>query len=106
MQAPYKEQKASNAVHLFLYFNVLSCRFTIVAFPLDISFWVVMQHTSPLGKGKKRGLFMPNWGKECIELALCSVLSWLLYKLLSDYAAHLSPYKGEKARGITYAGLT
>ena len=58
MQAPYKEQKASNAVHLFLYFNVLSCRFTIVAFSLDISFWVVMQPTSPLKKGRWRGDYL------------------------------------------------
>ncbi|EKX96358.1 hypothetical protein HMPREF9151_02443 [Hoylesella saccharolytica F0055] len=46
-------------------------------------------HLSPCNGEKARGLFMPNWGKECIELALCSVLSRLLYKLLSSYAAHL-----------------
>jgi len=38
MQASYKEQKASNTVHLFLYWNVLSFSFTTVAFSLDISF--------------------------------------------------------------------
>ena len=43
---------------------------------------------------------MPNCHKECIELAFCSVLSWLLYKLLSSYAAHFSPCKGKKARGL------
>ena len=45
MQAPYKEQKASNAVHLPLYWNVLSFSFTIIEFFLDISFWVAMQYT-------------------------------------------------------------
>lgn len=53
MQAPYKEQKASNAVHLPLYWNVLSFSFTIIEFSLNISFRVVMQHTSPLKKGEK-----------------------------------------------------
>ena len=45
MQASYKEQKTSNAVHLPLYWNVLSFSFTIIEFPLDINFRVVMQHT-------------------------------------------------------------
>ena len=45
MQAPYKEQKTSNAVHLPLYWNVLSFSFTIIECSLDISFWVAMQHT-------------------------------------------------------------
>ena len=55
MQAPYKELKASNAAHLPLYWNVLSFSFTIIEFSLDISFRMVMQHTSPLEKGRKRG---------------------------------------------------
>ena len=46
MQAPYKEQKASNAVHLPPYWNVLSFSFIIIECSLDISFRVVMQHTS------------------------------------------------------------
>jgi len=58
MQAPYKEQKASNVVHLPLYWNVLSFSFTIIEFSLDISFRVVMQHTSPLKKGRKRGNYL------------------------------------------------
>ena len=70
MQALYKEQKASNAVHLFLYFNVLSCRFTIIAFSLDISFWVVMQHTSPLGNGGKREDYL-------YRIDIRNALSWL-----------------------------
>jgi len=45
MQAPYKEQKASNAIHLPLYWNVLSFSFTIIEFFLAISFWVAMQYT-------------------------------------------------------------
>ena len=57
MQKPYKEQKASNVVHLplYIYWNVLSFSFTIIEFSLTISFRVAMQHTSPLGKGRKRG---------------------------------------------------
>ena len=46
MQAPYKEQKASNAAHLPPYWNVLSFSFTIIEFSLAISFRMVMQHTS------------------------------------------------------------
>jgi len=34
MQAPYKEQNASNAVHLFLYWNMLSFSFTIIEFSI------------------------------------------------------------------------
>ncbi|RKW61965.1 MAG: hypothetical protein D8H98_04345 [Prevotella sp.] len=33
--------------------NVLSFSFTIIEFSLNISFRVVMQHTSPLKKGEK-----------------------------------------------------
>jgi len=70
MQAPYKEQKASNAVHLSLYWNVLSFSFTIIEFSLDISFRVVMQHTSPLGSGGKRGDYLCRGG-------IRNALSWL-----------------------------
>jgi len=56
MQALYKEQKASNAVHLPLYWNVLSFSFTIIEFSLDINFRVVMQHTSPLKRGEREGI--------------------------------------------------
>ncbi|EKX96977.1 hypothetical protein HMPREF9151_02309 [Hoylesella saccharolytica F0055] len=45
MQTLYKEQKASNVVHLPLYWNVLSFSFTIIEFSLDINFRVLMQHT-------------------------------------------------------------
>ncbi len=58
MQAPYKEQKASNAVHLPFYWNVLSFSFTIIEFSLDINFRVVMQPTFPLEKGRKRGDYL------------------------------------------------
>ena len=58
MQAPYKEQKVSTVVHLSLYWNMLSFSFTIIEFSLDISFRVVMQHTSPLAKGRKRGDYL------------------------------------------------
>ena len=58
MQAPYKEQKASNAAHLSLYWNILSCSFVTIDFSLDISFRVVMQYTSPLAKGRKRGDYL------------------------------------------------
>ena len=37
MQAPYKEQNASNVVHLPLYWDVLSLSFTIIEFSLDTS---------------------------------------------------------------------
>ena len=83
MQVPYKEQSASNVVHLSLYWNMLSFSFTIVECSLDISFRVAMQHTlelksisfecldisfrmamqhtSPLKKGEiERRLFIPN----------------------------------------------
>ena len=56
MQAPYKEQKASNVVHLSLYWNVLSFSFTTIEFSLDISFRVTMQHTSPLQRGEREGI--------------------------------------------------
>ena len=42
IQTPYKEQKASNVVHLALYWNMLSFSFTIIEFSLVISFRVVM----------------------------------------------------------------
>ena len=54
MQTLYKEQKASNAVHLSLYWNRLSFSFTIIEFSLGISFRVVMQHTFHLEKERKR----------------------------------------------------
>ena len=38
--------------------NVLSFSFTTIEFSLDISFRVLMQHTSPLGKGRKRGDYL------------------------------------------------
>ena len=38
MQTPYKEQKASNVVHLSLYWNMLSFSFTIIEFSLDKAF--------------------------------------------------------------------
>ena len=70
MQAPYKEQKASNAVHLPLYWNVLSFSFTVIEFSLDISFRVVMQPTSPLGKVRKRGDYL-------CRTDIRNALSWL-----------------------------
>ena len=38
--------------------NVLSFSFTTIEFSLDISFRVLMQHTSPLKKGRKRGDYL------------------------------------------------
>ncbi|RKW59258.1 MAG: hypothetical protein D8B52_06795 [Prevotella sp.] len=38
--------------------NVLSFSFTTIEFSLDISFRVLMQHTSPLEKGRKRGDYL------------------------------------------------
>ena len=70
MQAPYKEQKASYVVHLSLYFNVLSFFFIIIEFSLDISFRVVMQHTSPLGNGGKREDYL-------YRIDIRNALSWL-----------------------------
>jgi len=58
MQAPYKGQKASNVVRLLFYWNMSSFSFTIIEFSLDISFRVVMQHTSPLFKARKRGNYL------------------------------------------------
>jgi len=58
MQALYKEQNASNVVHLFLYWNMSSFSFTIIEFSLDISFRVAMLRTSPLEKGRKRGDYL------------------------------------------------
>ena len=58
MKTLYKEQKASNAVHLSLYWNILSFSFTIIECSLAISFRVAMQHTSPLEKGRKRGDYL------------------------------------------------
>jgi len=54
----YKEQKASNVVHLSLYWNALSFSFTTIEFSLDISFRVAMQNTSPFEKGRKRGDYL------------------------------------------------
>ena len=86
-----ERQKASNAVHLSLYWDVLSCLFTIIEFSLDISFRVAMQpHLSPWKGEKKRGLLMPNRRK--------SITSCLFVTCLSSNAARLSPYKGEIER--------
>ena len=66
-----------------------------------ICFWVVIQHTSPLVKGRKRGDYLCRTViRNALSYFFCSVLSWLLYMLLSSYAAHFSPCNGEKARGL------
>ena len=66
-----------------------------------ICFWVVIQHTSPLVKGRKREDYLCRTViRNALSYFFCSVLSWLLYMLLSSYAAHLSPCKGKKARGL------
>ena len=63
MQAPYKEQKKQVMQYTYpLYWNLLSFSFTIIEFSLDISFRVVMQHTSPLEKGRKRGDYLYQTG--------------------------------------------
>ena len=38
--------------------NGLSFSFTTIEFSIDISFWVAMQHISPLAKGRKRGDYL------------------------------------------------
>ena len=61
MKALYKEQKASNAVHLPLYWNVLSFSFTAIEFSLDISFrGAYAAHLSPWKGEKEKGLLIPN----------------------------------------------
>ncbi len=48
-----------------LYWNLLSFSFTIIEFSLDISFRVVMRHTSPLRKGRLRGITYPELAYNC-----------------------------------------
>ena len=56
MQALYKEQKASNAVHLFLYWNMLSFSFTIIEFSLDKAFKWLCSTPLPLKRGEREGI--------------------------------------------------
>ena len=56
MQAPYKEQKASNAVHLPLYWNVLSFSFTTIEFSLDKAFKWLCSTPLPLKRGEREGI--------------------------------------------------
>ena len=56
MKALYKEQKASNVVHLSLYWNALSFSFTIIEFPLDIAFEWLYRTPLPLKRGEKEGI--------------------------------------------------
>ena len=56
MKAPYKEQKASNAVHLPLYWNGLSFSFTIIAFSLDKAFRWLCSTPLPLKRGEREGI--------------------------------------------------
>ena len=53
MRAPYKEQKASNIVHLFLYWNMLSFSFTIIEFSLDKAFEWLCSTPLPLQRGER-----------------------------------------------------
>jgi len=56
MKALYKEQKASNAVHLPLYWNGLSFSFTIIAFSLDKAFKWLCSPPLPLKRGEREGI--------------------------------------------------
>ncbi|EKY03646.1 hypothetical protein HMPREF9151_00288 [Hoylesella saccharolytica F0055] len=60
MKALYKEQKTSNAVHLPLYWNVLSFSFTTVEFSLDKAFKWLAAHLSPYKGEKERGWLIFN----------------------------------------------
>ena len=53
MQAPHKEQKASNVVHLSLYFNMLSFSFTTIEFSLDKAFEWLCSTSLPLEPEKR-----------------------------------------------------
>ena len=93
-----ERQKASNVVHLSLYWDVLSCLFIIIELSLDISFRVAMQpHLSPCKGEKERGLLIPNRRK--------SITSCLFATCLSSDAARFSPYKGEIEREFVYIFL-
>ena len=56
MQRLYKEQKASNIVHLFLYWNMLSFSFTIIEFSLDKAFEWLCSTPLPLQRGEREGI--------------------------------------------------
>ena len=56
MQTPYKEQKASNVVHLSLYWNMLSFSFTIIGFFLDKAFEWLCSTPLPLQRGEREGI--------------------------------------------------
>ena len=56
MQTPYKEQKASNVVHLSLYWNMLSFSFTTIEFSLDKAFEWLCSTPLPLERGEREGL--------------------------------------------------
>ena len=55
MKALYKEQKTSNAVHLPLYWNVLSFSFTTIEFSLDKAFKWLCSTPLPLKRGEREG---------------------------------------------------
>ena len=86
MQAPYKGQKASNVVRLLFYWNMSSFSFTIIEFSLDISFRVVMQHTSPLVKGRKREITYTELTYNCgvSHFLTSSPFHFFTFKLLSN----------------------
>ena len=56
MQTPYKEQKASNVVHLSLYWNMLSFSFTIIELSLDKAFEWLCSTPLPLQRGEREGI--------------------------------------------------
>ena len=101
MQATYKEQKASNAVHLT---PLLEC----VEFLL-YNYWVLSWYK--LSSGYAAHLysllsigrivwykFLSSYAAHLIITTSPCASSW--YKLSSSYAAHLSPWKGEIERGL------
>ena len=56
MQAPHKEQKATNVVHLSLYFNILSFSFITIEFSLDKAFEWLCSTPLPLKRGEREGM--------------------------------------------------
>ena len=100
MQAPYKEQKASNAVHLPLYWNVLSFSFTIIEFSwYKLSSGYAAHLYSLLSIGRIAWYKLSSgYAAHLYSLLSIGRIAW--YKFLSSYAAHLSPWKGEIERGL------
>ena len=74
MQALYKEQKASNVVHLFPYWNMLSFSFTIIEFSLDKAFEWLCSTPLPLQRGEREGISSAEQGYSYASHILKAVL--------------------------------